>query len=289
MAKPAEQEAVTSSSESEESKARRRMPPIELGPDDKPAFAQAPKGFDLRRAKVQEGKVAIVAYDSNIVGTERHMVVYTPPGYSTVRKYPVLYLLHGIRDMETTWSREGRAHVILDNLYAEEKLVPMIVVMPNGRADKTMTPRTPWIEQSSAFETFTKELFSDVIPYVETNYSVKADRDHRALAGLSMGGGQAFNIGLTHLDRFAWIGAFSSAPNTKPIEDLLSKPIEAKEKLKLFFISCGDQDWLISVSQRVHAYLKEHDVPHIWHVEPGGHTRDVWRNDFYLFAQRIFR
>ena len=104
-----------------------------------------------------------------------------------------------------------------------------------------------------------------------------------------MGGGQSLNIGLRNLDAFAWVGAFSAAPNTKPAAELVPKPEETAQKLKLLFVSCGDKDGLIGISQGVHRYLKEKDVPHVWHVEPGGHTREVWRNDLHVFAQRLFR
>jgi Putative esterase len=168
------------------------MPPqIELGPDDKPAYPPAPAGFDAPREGIPKGKIESVTYDSKEVGIPRRMVVYTPPGYSTDKKYPALYLLHGIGDMETTWWKEARAEVILDNLLADGKVSPMIVVMPNGRADKNMTPRTPWNQQGPAFAVFEKELFEDVIPFVESHYSVQADRERRALAGLSMRGAES--------------------------------------------------------------------------------------------------
>jgi enterochelin esterase-like enzyme len=177
----------------------------------------------------------------------------------------------------------------MDNLYADQKLKPMIVVMPNGRADKDMTPRTPWGQQGPAFEAFEKEILTDIIPYVESHYAVKADRESRALAGLSMGGGQSLNIGLRNLEQFAWIGAFSAAPNTKPAAELVPHPEDTAKRLKLLWISCGDKDGLIRISQAVHAYLKEKNVPHVWHVESGGHTREVWRNDLYVFSQKLFR
>jgi enterochelin esterase-like enzyme len=266
-----------------------RQPKIELAPDDKPAFPQAPAGFSDRRDGIPRGKIESVTYDSKVVGIPRRMVVYTPPGYSADKKYPVLYLLHGIGDMETTWWKDSHADAILDNLHADGRIVPMIVVMPNGRSDKDLNARSPWDKQGPAFERFEQELFTDVIPFVESHYSVKADRDHRALAGLSMGGGQTLNIGLRHLDAFAWIGAFSSAPNTRPAPQLVPDPAEMAKRLKLLWISCGDQDGLINISQAVHRHLRDNGVPHVWHVEPGGHTREVWSNDLYLFAPQLFR
>jgi len=118
---------------------------------------------------------------------------------------------------------------------------------------------------------------------------VSADREHRALAGLSMGGGQALNFGLGHLDTFAWVGAFSAAPNTKPAEELVPDPAEARKQLKLLWLACGSKDGLISLSQDVHKYLKKNDVPHIWNVNSYGHEPTEWRNNLYLFVQHIFR
>src|SRR5262249_44072708 len=157
-----------------------------------------------------------VEYDSKTVGVKRKAQVYTPPGYTKDKKYPVLYLLHGIGGDENEWARGGAPNVILDNLYADKKAVPMIVVMPNGRAQKDDRPGTNPFATAPAFAAFEKDLLDDLIPFVEKTYSAKADRESRALAGLSMGGGQSLNFGLGHLDTFAWVGGFSSAPNTKP-------------------------------------------------------------------------
>jgi enterochelin esterase-like enzyme len=145
---------------------------------------------------------------------------YTPPGYSQDRKYPVLYLVHRIGGDKYEETRGGAANVILDNLYADKKTVPMIVVMPNGRASKDLTSRDPISLLSPAFAAFEKDLFTDLIPFIEKTYSGKADRESRALAGLSMGG-QSFDFGLTNLDTFAWVGAFSPAPKTKPASQLV--------------------------------------------------------------------
>jgi len=126
-------------------------------------------------------------------------------------------------------------------------------------------------------------------PAVESRYSVRADREHRALAGLSMGGGQALNFGLGHLDTFAWVGAFSAAPNTKRPAELVPDPEKAKKELKLLWVACGKKDGLIWISQGVHAYLKEKDVPHVWHVDGDAHDATEWRNNLWLFAQRLFK
>jgi enterochelin esterase-like enzyme len=217
------------------------------------------------------------------------VLVYTPPGYSPQTNYPVLYLLHGIGDDERDWQRHGALEIILDNLIADGKAVPMIVVMPNGRAQPNDRARGNVYASAPAFVNFEHDLLDDLIPFVEANYAVQADREHRAVAGLSMGGGQALNFGLGHLDTFAWVGGFSTAPNVKRPEQLVPDPAAATRMLKLLWISCGDKDRLISVSLPLHRYLNEHGVPHIWQLDSGRHNWRVWKNDLYLFAQRLFR
>ena len=155
---------------------------------------------------VPHGKLEIVEYDSKTVGTKRKMQVYTPPGYSKDTKYPVLYLLHGIGGDETEWQRFANVDVLIDNLIADKNAVPMIVVMPNGRAQKD-DRADAGMGAAPAFAVFERDLLDDVIPAIDARYSTRADRESRALAGLSMGGGQTLNFGLAHLDTFAWIGA----------------------------------------------------------------------------------
>jgi enterochelin esterase-like enzyme len=217
------------------------------------------------------------------------MQVYTPPGYSPDKKYPVLYLLHGIGGDETEWQRFATPHLLLDNLIAEQKAVPMIIVMPNGRAQKNDRAEGNVFASAPAFAVFEQDLLKDVIPAIETRYSVQADREQRAIAGLSMGGGQSLNFGLAHLDTFAWIGGFSSAPNTKPPAQLVPDPVAAREKLKLLWLSCGNKDGLMRISQGVHTYLKEKNVPHVWNVDGHAHDPTHWRNNLYHFLQRLFR
>lgn len=263
--------------------------PIVLGPDDKPAFPDAPAGFDKKRENIPHGKVEVVDYDSTTVGTKRKLSIYTPPGYSAEKTYPVLYLLHGIGGDHTEWLRFAKPDVILDNLLAEGKTVPMIVVMPNGRAEKNDKPEGNIYAHMPAFANFENDLLKDVIPAVEAKYPVQKDREHRALAGLSMGGGQSLNFGLSHLDTFAWVGAFSPAPNTKVPAELIPDVAAAKGKLKLLWLSCGNKDGLIQIAQGVHGYLKEKDLPHIWSVDGFAHNDPEWRNNFYHFSQMIFR
>lgn len=262
---------------------------IVLGDDDVPAFPEPPPEIFVRRDGVPHGSLEMIEYDSKTVGTRRKMNVYTPPGYSADTDYPVLYLLHGIGGDETEWPRYATPDVLFDNLIADGDAVPMIVVMPNGRARENDRAEGNVFESAPAFAVFERDLLDDVIPAIDSRYSVAADRENRALAGLSMGGGQSLNFGLAHLDTFAWVGGFSSAPNTYPPTDLLADPEAAKEQLKLLFLSCGNQDGLISISQGVHAYLKEHGVPHVWHVDGNGHDPAHWRNSLVHFSRLLFR
>jgi enterochelin esterase-like enzyme len=262
--------------------------PIVLNPDDVPAFPEPPNGFDTKRADIPHGKLEMIEYESKSVAARRKMLVYTPPGYTKDMKYPVLYLLHGIGGDETEWQRFANPGELLDNLIADGKAVPMIIVMPNGRAQKNDRAEGDVFASAPAFKKFEKDLLEDVIPTIESRYSAHSNRENRALAGLSMGGGQSLNFGLAHLDAFAWIGGFSSAPNTKSPAELIPNP-EAAKKLKLLWLSCGSKDGLIRISQRVHAYLKEKDVPHVWHVTNHRHDPPEWKQALYHFAQKIFR
>jgi enterochelin esterase-like enzyme len=265
--------------------------PIVLAADDVRAFPEAPDGFKTPRDVASKGRIESFEYDSTVTGTRRKANVYLPHGYSSDKKYPVLYLLHGIGGDPFEWTSYVKADVILDNLIADGKAVPMIVVFPNGRAmpdDRAVgNPFDP--EKAASFAKFEGDLLNYLIPAIEAKYSVIKDKEHRALAGLSMGGGQTFNFGLAHLDTFAWLGAFSAAPNTKPPADLVPDPKVARTNLKLLYISCGNKDGLINFSQGVHRYLKEHDVPHIWNVDEHGHDGATWGSNLYHFAQRIFR
>ena len=251
----------------------------------------APPGFDIIRDGIPHGKIDTILYKSKTVGATRKALIYTPPGYSPEKKYPVLYLLHGIGGDEKEWFNQGQPQVILDNLYAEKKIDPMIVVLPNGRAmkDDRATGNIMAADKVQAFATFEQDLIKDLIPFIEKNYPVIKDSDHRAIAGLSMGGGQSLNFGLGNLDKFAWVGGFSSAPNTKQPQDLLPNPELAKAKLKLLWISCGDKDGLITFSKRTHEYLNKNSVPHIYFVDHGYHDFKVWKNSLYMFSQLLFK
>lgn len=252
---------------------------------------EMPKGYDAVQAGAPVGKIDTIQYQSGTVGSKRKALVYTPPGFSKKKKYPVLYLLHGIGGDEKEWLNGGNPQLILDHLYAEKKIEPMIVVMPNGRAmkDDRATGNIMAADKVAAFATFEQDLLKDLIPFIESKYPALKDREHRAIAGLSMGGGQSLNFGLGNLDQFAWVGGFSSAPNTKMPAELMPDPQEAKKKLKLLFISCGDNDRLITFSKRTHDYMFENQVPHVYYIEPGVHDFKVWKNGLYMFSQFLFK
>lgn len=252
---------------------------------------EGPKGFDQLRTAIAHGKIDTISYVSKTVGTTRKALVYTTPGFSKNKKHPVLYLLHGIGGDEKEWLKGGTPQIILDNLFAEGKIKPMIVVMPNGRAIKDdraigniMAP-----DKVQGFATFERDLLDDLIPFIEKTYPTLTDRENRAIAGLSMGGGQSLNFGLGNLNKFAWVAGFSSAPNTKLPEVLVPNPEEAKKKLKLLWISCGDADGLLNFSKRTHDYLLQKNVPHVYYLEPGGHDFKVWKNGLYMFSQFLFK
>ncbi|MCW3098127.1 MAG: enterochelin esterase-like enzyme [Chthonomonadaceae bacterium] len=261
---------------------------IVLNADDVQVYPEPAAGINANRAQVPHGKLETIEYDSKSVGTRRKMQVYTPPGYSPDKKYPVLFLLHGIGGDETEWTRFAAPNLLMDNLLADGKAVPMILVLPNGRAQKNDRAEGNVYATAPAFAAFEQDLLQDVIPAIEKRYSVQADRDHRGVAGLSMGGGQSLNFGLAHLDTFAWVGGFSSAPNTNPPAQLVPDPAAAREKLKLLWVSCGNKDGLLRISQGVHAYLKEKNVPHVWNVDDHAHDPTEWRNNLYYFLQQAF-
>lgn len=252
---------------------------------------EMPKGYEQEKMGIAKGKIDTVLYDSKTVGNKRKTLVYTPPGFDKKKKYPVFYLLHGIGGDHLEWFKGASPQNILDNLYAEGKLQPMIVVMPNGRAmkDDRSVGNIFDKDKVEAFATFEKDLLNDLIPFIDKKYPTLTDKDNRAIAGLSMGGGQSLNFGLGNLDKFSWVGGFSSAPNTKVPKELMPNPEEAKNKLRLLFISCGDADGLITFSKRTHDYMYENDVPHIYYLEAGGHDFKVWKNGLYMFSQFLFK
>ena len=190
-------------------------------------YVAAPDGFDVERAGIPHGTLELVEYKSTTVGTVRKATVYLPPKFDAAKKYPVLYLLHGIGGDEREWL-QGVPNIILDNLIADGKAVDMIIVMPNGRAQENDRAEGNVYATAPAFANFEFDLLKDLIPFIEGKYNVYADKMHRAIAGLSMGGGQSLNFGLAHMDVFAFVGGFSSAPNTNMPEVLVPDPEKTK-------------------------------------------------------------
>lgn len=266
---------------------------IVLAADDVRAFPIPPAGFADERPGVAHGKLVEFSYDSPVTGTLRKASVYLPAGYAAGRRYPVLYLLHGIAGNHHEWHGYVHAHTILDNLIADGKAVPMIVVMPNGRAladdqpppsERMFTP-----EHVAGFAQFERELLETLVPAVDKAYSTLAFARQRGIAGLSMGGGQALNFGLGHLDTFNWVAGFSAAPNTRAAGVLAADAALARGKLQLLYLSCGNQDGLIEGSQAFHRALRQQGVAHVWNVDGYGHDRESWAENLFQFAQRVFR
>jgi enterochelin esterase-like enzyme len=243
-----------------------------------------PQGFDARSNNIPHGKVEqSVSYPTRMYDMQK-VTIYTPPGYSTAQKYPVLYLHHGIGGDELSWigkgSNEGNADNVMDYLYSKNLAKPMIVVMPDGNTNGA----------SDGFAAHGDVLINDLIPWVEKTYSAATDADSRAISGLSMGGGQTFNFGFPNIDKFHYIGPYSAAPNTQNPQQTIKDVNALKQSVKLIFIACGTADGLINNSQKYVDFLTTNDVPHLWQKEQGGgHDKTVWNRSLYNFAQRIFQ
>jgi len=250
-----------------------------------------PSGYDRYKSEVEHGKNNIVSYYSSFVGIDRNTRIYLPPGYTEDSTYNVLYLLHGIGGDINEWYNYGSPHYILDNLYAKGDIAPMIVVLPNGRAMEDDSPGSDIFaaDKQEGFANFEFDLLGSLIPFIDTTYSVKPGREARAIAGLSMGGGQALNVGLAYLDSFAWVGAFSPAPNTKAADQLIPNLAEDSSKISALWLSCGDADELLFIAENTHNFMVEHDIDHYFLIEKGkGHDWSVWKPGLYHFVQRIF-
>lgn len=237
---------------------------------------------------VPHGRLTIHWAHSDIIGDTRSYLVYTPPGYDAgrSRKYPVLYLLHGSNDTAAGWTDVGKANFILDNLLALGRVNPMIVVMPWGHAVSFDGPQT---NNTSLFERY---LLEEIQPQVEQQYRAKSDRHHRAIVGLSMGGGQALQIGLGHLDRFSAIGAFSSAvPSdfSERFHDLLESPAKTNRKLDLLWIGCGRQDSAFGRDEELARLLASHGINHTFYGTEGRHNFALWRKHLIEVAPLLFR
>jgi enterochelin esterase family protein len=246
---------------------------------------------------VPHGEVHHHFYKSTVVGDQRDFYVYTPPGYDGRGKqtYPVLYLLHGFSDDASGWTAVGRANVILDNLIAQGKTKPMIVVMPLGYGAPEILRggfgafRNTELRDRN-FAKFSEALLGEVLPRVESAYQVKKDQNSRAIAGLSMGGSESLLTGLNNLDKFAWVGAFSSGGIPEEFDkDFPKLDAKANEKLKVLWIACGVDDRLIELNRKLRSWLDAKGVHKVDVETPGAHTWMVWRRNLVAFSGLLFR
>jgi enterochelin esterase-like enzyme len=243
--------------------------------------------------EVPHGVVSTVWYPSSSLGVTRRMHVYTPPGYSdSGDPYPVLYLLHGGGDSDAAWTTVGRANFILDNLLAEGKIRPMVVVMPAGHTPRPGSPMGAGPDQ----DPFSQDLLQDVIPYVEQHFNVSTRSEDRAISGLSMGGVQTLNIGLFNPDKFAYVLPMSTGYFPPAIEEMKQKHSEAlknsgfNDKVKLFWIATGTDDALVAPNNKATLELLDQlGIRYEFHEVPGGHTWHVWRRLLAHFAPMLFR
>jgi enterochelin esterase-like enzyme len=250
---------------------------------DRPAF------YDGQA--VPHGEIRTHWYHSTSLQALRRVTVYTPPGYDrrAADRFPVLYLFHGANADETAWHRLGRVNLILDNLLAAGKIRPFLVVMPFGYG---VDPSAS--AQGRNTELFGKDLLNDLIPYVDATYRTLTARDHRAIVGLSMGGGQALSIGLNHLDRFSHVGGFSSGlgraeefPAT--YAKAIAAPAETNQALRLLWVGCGTSDGAFAASKGFSEFLTAHRIAHTFRATDGAHTWMVWRRYLNEIAPLLFQ
>lgn len=243
---------------------------------------------------VPHGTVSYRFYQSPELGT-RPVLVYTPPGYETSGKtqYPVLYLLHGTTDVEETWTKVGRANIILDNLIAQQKARPMIIVMPYGRAYPVISKSSGSLRNWENLQEFKKDFLQNLMPFVERNYRVKADKDSRAIAGFSGGGGETLYLGLNNPNLFSWVCGFAPGMLKEEFDRnnavAFSNPALTNQRLKLFWIGVGKEDGLYPVVSEYLTVLDEKKIRHETLISDGGHT---WMNcKLYLstIAQKLFK
>jgi enterochelin esterase family protein len=256
-----------------------------------------PASLPWEIADVPHGEVHHHFYKSGVVGDHRDFYVYTPPGYDPRGKvtYPVLYLLHGFSDDASGWTAVGRANIILDNLIAEGKAKPMLVVMPLGYGAPEILKggfgafRNTELRDRN-FAKFSEALLSEVLPRVESAYLVKKDRESRAIAGLSMGGSESLLTGLNHVDKFAWVGAFSSGGLPEEFDkDFPGLDAKANQQLKLVWIACGVDDRLIELNRNLRTWLAGKGIHKVDIETPGMHTWMVWRRNLAAFSALLFR
>ncbi len=283
-----------------------RNPAVSESNTNDSSLVYIPGAAFMDTAQAPHGAVAAVTYYSTALSRFRRMHVYTPPGYELGGgKYPIFYLLHGAWDCDDSWTSVGRAGFILDNLIASGKAQPMIVVMPAGHTTPNFPP-APGTARPARDE-FVDDFVSDIMPYVEKNYRVLTDRNHMAIAGLSMGGGQTLAIAMSHLDRFAYIGVFSSGvfsmgrrpagatgpPAGPPPEWEQEHPMlddaALKPGLKLFWFATGKEDRLMPVTKATVEMFQKHGFKPEFHESPGAHTWINWRQYLDEFAPQLFR
>ena len=243
--------------------------------------------FEAR--KVPHGTVHVSFYDSPNLDQERMVYVYTPPGYEGGKQdYPALYLLHGNGQIEASWIWTGRANVIMDNLLADGKIKPMVVVMPYGHVPREIkTTGNTSANPSSDMAAIEKELLTGIKPLVESKYRILTDRDHRAIAGLSMGAAQSLSIGLHHLDQFAYVAAFSGGGNRAEWEK--ADPAMLNQKLKVLWLGCGTEDFAYKGVKGMDDLLSQKNVRHVWNPSGGGHSWPNWQVYLSKYAPLLFR
>ncbi|MUG96949.1 esterase [Scytonema sp. UIC 10036] len=248
--------------------------------------------LDFYEAKsVPHGEVRLRWYHSRVTRELRRVYVYTPPGYdaNTKRRYPVLYLQHGAGESERAWTEQGRANFILDNLIAVGKAKPMIVVMDNGYARKPNVPLPP---DSWGIEAFEEVVTKDLVPLIDSTYRTIANRQYRAIAGLSMGGGQALQVGLNNLDKFAWVGGFSSFLKDFDVKTSYSGVFintgNVNLQLRLLWLGCDTKDDFYIDNKNLHEALEKAGIKHVWVTGSGGHEWQVWRRYLYTFVPQLF-
>jgi len=252
----------------------------------------------LEMRNVPHGTVQELNYRSDSIDKDREALVYLPPGYDgSSERYPVLYLLHGAGGDERTWVDRQQANVILDNLIAEGRLDPLVVVMPYGYTSRLEEGqrRRGAADYKTDMEEFAVDFINDLVPLVESRYRVVADREHRAIAGLSMGGGQSLAIGLMHPDMFNAVAGFSSAMQIAnspawggvDMEQVLRND-EAINQLELLWVGCGTEDTLFGVNRAFSEQLTAHGVEHVFRVTLGAHTAPVWSRYLYEVAPQLF-
>ena len=257
-----------------------------------------PQFYDVR--PVPHGEVRILPYESKTLGLSREMWIYTPPGYDKGKSYPVLYLFHGAGDIESGWALIGRANNILDNLIADGKAKPMVVVMPLGHAiqsfyagpTKAAAPAAaPANATPAVLSPFAKDLLEDVMPLVEKTYKVSTRPDDRAIGGLSMGGGQTINIGFTHPELFRYIVILSAGSQNaeQAYPGFFKDPAAINKQLKLLWVSAGKDDTAGPAAKALDATLTAKGITHKYVVTEGRHEWTVWRHNLDEFAQLLFR